>query len=459
MKNTLLFLLLLAAASRAQSPLSLGEAVERARANYPAVRVSAGRAAEAAAAIQLARTAWLPRVDTIAQVNRATRNNVYGMLLPQPVIAPISGPPNPNNSGTNVWGSAVGFLVSWEPLDFGYRKAAVDAADAARKRAESTVERTMFETGAAAADAFLTILAAQQTALAAKAGVERARVLDEVVGALARAELRPGADAARVKAEVAAAQAALIQAEQAVEIARTSLGQLVGAPGSQLAIDASKFLTAAPGLDTPASAPASHPVLREQAAAIDEANARMRTLDRSYFPKLNLQAATYARGTGANPDFTTGGPASGLGPNIYNWGIGFSVTFPVMDYASLRARKQAEAARSQTETARLDLQRTNLNAEIEKAASRQNAARRIAQTTPLQLEAARAAQTQATARYKAGLGTIVEVADAAAPAHPERRSTTHWRVSACGARCSPSRSRRATWTRSCRARQLEPLCG
>ncbi len=34
---------------------------------------------------------------------------------------------------TNVWGSAVGFLVSWEPFDFGLRAAKVNAA-AARQR-------------------------------------------------------------------------------------------------------------------------------------------------------------------------------------------------------------------------------------------------------------------------------------------------------------------------------------
>ena len=34
----------------------------------------------AAAGIQLARTAYLPEVDALAQMNRATRNNVFGML-------------------------------------------------------------------------------------------------------------------------------------------------------------------------------------------------------------------------------------------------------------------------------------------------------------------------------------------------------------------------------------------
>jgi outer membrane protein TolC len=40
------------------------------------------------------------------------------------------------------------------------------------------------------------------------------------------------------------------------------------------------------------------------------------------------------------------------------------------------------------------------------------AAREVAKLTPSQLEAAGAAESQAQARYKAGLATLVEVADA-----------------------------------------------
>ena len=75
----------------AQAPLTMSEAVDSAVRNYPSVRVSQEQINAAAAGIQLARTAYLPRVDAIAQVNRATRNNVFGMLLPQSVIPSISG--------------------------------------------------------------------------------------------------------------------------------------------------------------------------------------------------------------------------------------------------------------------------------------------------------------------------------------------------------------------------------
>jgi hypothetical protein len=63
--------------------LTLAQAVQNALRTYPSVTVSAEQLNAAAARIQLARTAYLPRVDALAHVNRATRNNIFGMLLPQ----------------------------------------------------------------------------------------------------------------------------------------------------------------------------------------------------------------------------------------------------------------------------------------------------------------------------------------------------------------------------------------
>jgi outer membrane protein len=393
----------------AQSPpLALDQAVAQAAQNYGAVRVSAEQANAAAASINLARTAFLPKVDGIAQLNRGTRNNVYGMLMPNNVIMPISGPPNPSNSLTNVWGSAVGFLVAWEPFDFGLRQSQVDVASAARRRADVTVERTRFEVSAAAADAFLTILAAQQTVEAAKAGVARARTFHEVVSALVNAELRPGAESSRTRAELAMADTQRLQAEQAVAMSKAALSQYLGAVPA--AVDPGKLLEAPQ--EAPANAATDHPAVREQTAVMQESQARMRVLDRSYFPKFNFQTGLYARGTGARPDFTTGGAASGLGPNIHNWGAGFSVTLPVMDYAALREKKAIESAQARMESARLVQIRQDLDARIARAQAMLDGARQILANLPVQLESARAAESQATARYRAGLGGITDVAEA-----------------------------------------------
>ncbi|MBM3810659.1 MAG: TolC family protein [Acidimicrobiia bacterium] len=392
------------------SPITLEEAVKRSLEKYPTIRMNAEQVSAASAGIQLARTSYLPKADLLAQINRATRNNIYGMLLPQSTIAPISGPPNPTNAGTNVWGTATGILISWEPFDFGLRKAGIESAEASRRRAEMALERTRFEVAVTTADAFLTILAAQQTAASAQAGVERAKVFHDVVSAMVKAELRPGVEASRARAELAMAETQQIQAEQATAVARAALAQMLGVTPPEIALSPGRLLES-PAEPSTASTDA-HPALKEQQAAIEESKARLLTIDRSYYPKFNVQAATYARGTGANPDFTTGGGASGLGPNIYNWGVGFTVTFPFFDYASSRAKKQAESSRVRAEEHRLELIRQELNGQLERAKAMLEGSRRVAANIPFQLDAARAAETQATARYKAGLGNLVEVAEA-----------------------------------------------
>src|SRR5438105_273739 len=104
---------LLCAQETLSPPVSLNGAVELALSNYPAIRAAQAQAAAARAGIALARTAYLPRTDLLWQENRATRNNVFGLLLPQSVIPSISGPVLGTKSFDSAWGSAGGFLFSW----------------------------------------------------------------------------------------------------------------------------------------------------------------------------------------------------------------------------------------------------------------------------------------------------------------------------------------------------------
>jgi outer membrane protein len=395
-----------------QSTISLADAVGRAERNYPTVQVSRSQVDAAVAGIRFARTSYLPRLDSIAQINRATKNNIYGMLLQQSVISPISGPPVNESSTTSVFGSAVGLLVDWEPFDFGFRKSRVELAEGTRRRSEASVARTQFEVGSAAADSYLTILAAQETAKAASASVQRSRVLLTAVEALVRAELRPGADAALARAELAAAQAQVVRSQQVVANAKAVLAGLIGEQPANVVVAEGNLLT------LPEEAPPvpaqldENPFVREQTAVIDQAKAKLKTLDRQWFPRFSVQGTTYARGTGAKPDFTTLGGANGLAPNFYNWGLGFSVRFPVLDYAPIRAQQAEQVANIQTEEYRYKVIVTELETRRNQALAAVQAAREVAQLTPTQLESARAAASQAEARYKSGLATVIEVADA-----------------------------------------------
>ena len=300
----------------AQEPaaLTLSQAVDGAVRNYASVRVSREQVNAAAAGIRLARTAYLPHVDAVAQMNRATRNNVFGLVLPQSVIPSISGPVLGSNNAGTAWGSALGVLVSWEPFDFGLRRANLEAAEAARAQNEATLKRTQFEVAVAAADAYLTLVAAEQTVLAAQAGVERADVLLRIVNALVKAELRPGADASRGESEVAAARTQLFQAEQAVDMARATVMQFSGGGLAHVEVSGGKLLTLPPEPVSGDGDIASNPLAMEQKAAVEQAGAQLRALERAYFPRFYLQGAAYARGSGADVNGHLQGGLNGLGP-------------------------------------------------------------------------------------------------------------------------------------------------
>lgn len=400
---------LLLASLLGAEPLTIHQAIEKALAQYPATRVNEEQIRAAAAGIQLARLAYLPKADAIAQVNRATRNNVYGMLLQQQVISPISGPPLPANAGTNVFGSALGFLVQWEPFDFGLRKANIAVSETEKRRAEAALKKTRFEVAALTADAYLTVLAAEQAVAVAQASRARIETVAGVVQSLVDSGLRPGLDASRTAAERAAIDGQIIQARQSLAIAQANLAQFVAGAKD---VERMKFLSGAALPPASASALQDHPAAAEQQVSIEESQMRLRALQRTYYPKFLTQGTLYARGTGANPDFTTGGFGSGLGPNIYNWGIGFTVTFPILDLPGLRVKREIESTRTRTEQARLEQLLRDLEAQRARAQAQYEGATQMAANTPLLLKANREALEQVTARYKAGLIGILEVADA-----------------------------------------------
>ena len=411
MTTRILVLLSISTLVHAQG-LTPSQAVEAALKTYPSIRINQEQIQAASAGITLARTAYLPRVDSLAQVNRATRNNIFGLLLPQSVIPSISGPVlGTNNSGT-VWGSALGGLVSWEPFDFGLRRANVAAAEAARAQSEAALKRTQFDIAFAAADAYLTLAAAQDTVRAAQAGVDRAEAVGKTIAALVNAQLRPGADQSRSEAEVAAARTQLIQAQSAVDIARATLAQFTGRDLSSLFIIAPALSRMPPGAATSPFDLAVNPRMVEQSAAIEQARAQLKAIERSYFPRFYAQASAYARGTGAELNGNRLGNVNGLAPTVGNAAVGFSVTFPIMDLASIRAREAQKSADIRAESARADLIATELRAQWTRAIATYQGAVHVAANTPIQVRAAQAATQQATARYQSGLANIDEVAEA-----------------------------------------------
>ena len=402
------------ASAQAQPPpppaagsLTLQQAVTYAVENYPAIAAAAAGVSAQQAGVDLARTSYLPRIDSTFQVNRATHNNLTGLLLPGAPIPPISGPVLDETSQSGIWGGAGAVVFSWEAFDFGLRSATVDVAQAQTARARAGAAVTRLEIGISAADAFLRLAAAEETVRAARANLERQNVFANAVAVRVKNQLRPGADDSRAQAELALARIQLIQAEQAEQVARASLGQWLGMRAADVQINAGSVLTIA-AAPSPPPAATTHPLAQTQMAAVVSSRALQNAISHSFAPRINLQTAYSVRGSGVEAN----GAARGFSLDTPNWAAGLAVTFPLFDWFAVHDRMRIEASNERAEQASYDRVVRELSARSEQARAEMDGARRVAENTPIQLGAARTLEQQARARYDSGLADIVEVADA-----------------------------------------------
>src|SRR5437588_5480486 len=321
---------------------TLEEAVEFALKNYPAVRASLERVRAAQAGVGVARTSYLPRTDLLWQSNRSTDNNITGLTIPNSVIAPITGQVSLSPSNRSAWGSASGLLFSWEPLDFGYRGARVDAARAAQNRAAAEASLTRLDVSVATVNAYLTLLAAEQTVRAAQADLERRETFAKSVHVLVDNQLRAGADASRADAELARARVNLARAQQQEATSRAQLADILGIADVAVEIRESSLLGTPPAAAPPPTAISANPAAEVQRARVQESQSLVHALDRSYYPKLYLQSVVMGRGSGVDPTGKFLGGTEGMGPDRANWAAGLTVTFPVFDIFLIRSKKALE---------------------------------------------------------------------------------------------------------------------
>lgn len=404
-------------AAQASAPqtkvFTVRQAVDYALANYPAVRAALESYNAAKAGVGVAFTNYLPRVDALYQGARGTRNSVLGVLLPQfpTILTGTQGTVLPP-SNRAFWVSGAGALFSWEPFDFGYRRSELRSAQSTARRTGAQVTLTRLGVATAVTDASLAVLADEQRVKASQADVDRRTVFAQSVHALVNARLRPGADASRADAELAAARTQLILAQERQQVDLAALSELLGISGTLVEIQPGPFLEIPPEriwAETPLT---NHPAAVVEQRRIQEVQSRISVLNHAYYPHFTLEALDSARGSGENSKGEAAPGFNGLGADVHNWEAGLNVSIPVFDFASIHERRKVELANRRREQALFDQTLQNLTGQLETARVTLEGARRVAQNTPIELQASRDSEAQARARFQAGVGTIVDVAEA-----------------------------------------------
>ncbi|MFT6568552.1 MAG: outer membrane protein TolC [Sphingomonas echinoides] len=388
--------------------ITLGEALDYADSNYPAIKAALNERLSAARQIDVARTAYLPQINLLAQINRATANNITGVLLPQSTLPAISGPVLPE-SGRSDWNSAAGVLASWRVFDAGQRAARVDAERQNAAAADADLNLTRLEVARATLGAYLNTLASSALVAAAQANVDRLQTFSNAVHVLVANQLRPGVEAQQADAALALGQTRLISAQADLESQKATLARLLGRSVDGLRLSSPAIPSVPDSLISPAQYAKDHPAAIAEQARVNRERARLSAISRSYAPSVDALASAYTRGSGRDANGTYSGGTSGLTPNTSNWALGLQITLPLGSYPTIRAQEQAQRASLGAERDRYDETLRLITERQQQTRAALVAAIAIARITPAELQAAQTAEVQQRARFQSGLASAVDV--------------------------------------------------
>jgi len=399
--------------------MSLGDAIAYARAHQPAVRTARARLAQQKAVAEVPRAQWLPRFGATAQIFGATANQTTGsyVTLDVPDLPRIGGTRATANGTWRPYASTlVGVGGTQEVFDFGRI-----AAQAAAEDALTAVER---ERGAAGMldvtydveEAYFAVFAARSIVKASEDAYERTRVHRDLAKAGVNSGLRSPIELTRAEAELTKLDIGRIRARGNVATSQAVLAAAVGVPDPALDIATEPPTPAEmPSIDDAVrQAGVRDPRLRAALAQLRAEEARTRAIGAELRPDVALTATLSGRAGGAPPSGNgTPADANGFVPNVPNWDVGVVLTWPLFD-GVVGARKNASRAEERVRAEEIGLVRQEDIAAVREAYVAVQVARAALPGLGRAVEAARANYDQADARFRAGMGTSVELADAEA---------------------------------------------
>lgn len=402
----------------ASSAMSLGDALAYARQHKPNLRAMRARIDVARQGVALSRAEWLPQLGATAQLFGGTMNNTTAMFIGVPKLdLPRIGATKVDSEAG--WSAAypstlIGVGVRQLAFDFGRIAAQTAVADIDLRMAKERADIEQLETDLAVESAYYALLAAQEVDRAAQDALSRAQVRDAMVKVSVERGLRPAIDLTRAEADRTRFEVGTTRSRGGILLAQAVFAAAVGVPDPLLAARAPEAIAEElPAVGDALEYALSHsPNIRWAVQSLLRQQAMTRAISMQWVPTLGLTASIDGRSGGAP---ATAGPSglSGWLPLVPNWDIGLVLSVPLFDPLLLarRALSLAEQAVLREEVTAVKRQ---LLADIQRAYASFRVAQQAKPALLAACEAARKNYEQASARFKAGLGTSVELADAEA---------------------------------------------
>jgi outer membrane protein len=400
--------------------MTLADALSYARAHQPAIHASLARIEAERAQADVPRGQWLPTVGVTAQIFGATENNTTASYVdPWFIDAPRIGGTRARDAGSASFApyastfAAAG--ITQELFDFGRIAAQSAAADALVDVRKNDAAIVRLDVDFGVEEAFFAERAAKAVLTASEDAYERSRVHRDLAQAGVSSGLRSPIELTRAEADLQRFNIGRTRAQGGVVISQSVLAASIGAPA--LRVDASAATPLPQDLPSVTEAlqlaTARDPRLLALVARLKAQELTTRAVRAELRPNLSLTGTLSTRAGGAPPTSGDSADYSGLLPSVPNWDAGLVLSWPLFD-GTIDARVSAAHAKESVAREDLNVAKETLVAQVEQAYVAVDVARRALPDLQQAVKAAIANYAQADARFKAGMGTSVELADAEA---------------------------------------------
>ncbi len=405
-------------APQATRTLTMSEAVAYAHGHQPAIRAALARVSARMAEASVPTSQWQPSLGVTAQVFGMTANNTTGTYAaPSFIDVPRIGGTKATSTGSfSPYASTfVGVGLLQEVFDFGRigaQRAVADAqVEVERRRADT--DRLDIDFGVE--EAFFAVFAAKAIVKASDDAYERARVHRDLARAGVSSGLRPPIELTRAEANLARFDVGRVRASGGLAVSQSALAAAIGAPDPAVDVaGGAPQPSEMPALpEALALAQARDPGLAEAIAQLKMSEEHTRAVGAELRPDLSLTATLSGRAGGAPPTSGDLPAGDGLLPRVPNWDVGLLLSWPIFD-GTIAARRDAAQASEEVRRDEIDVTREQESADVRKTYVQVQVARTALVALDNAVVAARANYDQADARFRAGLGSAVELADAEA---------------------------------------------
>lgn len=383
---------------RSGEQLTLAKAIQVALENHPAIVQSREKAQAFKAQIGIARSNYLPHLTYTTDYEYGT---TYAGITGETVISPTIPGGFPSAGGGPSDYFLHRFTLNQLLYDFGKTSGQVAESRADYQASRFDYKNTRQQVVLNAKTAYFGYLAAQRAAQVSKENVELNKELVRQAKGFYRVGIRARIDVAKAEANLYDAESNLIKAKNNFQLSKVVLLNALGLKASPYT-SLEDVLEVQPFpiklVDAKQEAFQKRPELLKNLSQQKSSQAAIRVAQSGYFPTVNALGIHNWRGTSY--------------PLREDWTVGVGLNFPLFEgLATISDVRRAKASlRSVVADERVI--RQDITKEVEQSYLDLLSAAENIRATAKSLEAAHENLRLARGRYKAGVGSIIEVTDA-----------------------------------------------